>query len=299
MTILNPPSAGPAAPTVAAAPVSAVSWAAVIAGAFVAAATTLILLAIGFGFGLASVSPWPRAGASIASFSLAAAIWLVVVQWLSSALGGYLTGRLRTRWIGLHTHEVAFRDTAHGFLMWSVATVIGALLLSSAAASIMGGGVHAAATVASGAAQGAASQHPGASAEPSRDYDLDMLFHPQATPAAGAPAAPSGNPADARGEAAHILAMGATENGVSADDRTYLTQLVATRTGLSQADAAKRVDAVLAKEKEAADKVRVAADKARKAAATGAIFLAVSMLIGAFIACVAAAIGGHARDLHA
>jgi hypothetical protein len=296
MTILNPSSAGPAAPIVAAAPASAVSWAAVIAGAFVAAATTLILLAIGFGFGLASVSPWPRSGASIASFSLAAAIWLVVVQWLSSALGGYLTGRLRTRWIGLHTHEVAFRDTAHGFLTWAVATVIGALLLSSAAASIVGGGVHVATTVASGGAQGAAAQHHGNGFSPSRDYDLDMLFRQQA--AATSTAAPNANPGEARGEAAHILAMGATGSGVSADDRTYLTQLIATRTGLSQADAAKRVDAVLAKEKEAADKVRVAADKARKAAATGAIFLAVSMLIGAFIACVAAAIGGHARDLH-
>jgi hypothetical protein len=294
MTILNPAPAASTTVAVTGPPVSAVSWAAVIAGAFVAAATTLILLAIGVGFGLAAVSPWQHSGASIASFSLGAAIWLVVMQWLSSALGGYLTGRLRTRWIGLHTYEVAFRDTAHGFLAWSVATVIGALLLSSAVSSVLGSGVHAAATVASGAAQGAA-QH--ASVSPSRDYDLDMLFRPQAgaTPAA----TPAGTPAETRGEAAHILAMGVTGNGVSADDRAYLAELVAARTGLSQADAAKRVDTVLAKEKAAADQVRVAADKTRKAGSAFAIFMAVSMLVGAFIACVAASIGGHARDLHA
>ena len=56
--------------------------------------------ALGSGFGLASVSPWPHSGASLTTFTAMTAIWLVIVQWISSALGGYLTGRLRTKCVG-------------------------------------------------------------------------------------------------------------------------------------------------------------------------------------------------------
>jgi hypothetical protein len=94
-----------------------------ISGFLPAAALTLILLALGSGFGLASVSPWPSSGASVTTFTVMTAIWLIIVQWVSSGLGGYLTGRLRTKWVGVHTHEVFFRDTAHGFLAWAVAAV--------------------------------------------------------------------------------------------------------------------------------------------------------------------------------
>src|ERR1700757_5178971 len=109
---------------------SAVSWAAILAGAATAVATSLVLLAIGTGFGLASVSPWGN-GPSPVTFTVMTAIWLIVMQWLSSAMGGYMTGRLRTRWTGTHTHEVFFRDTAHGFLTWSVATLIAVVFVSS------------------------------------------------------------------------------------------------------------------------------------------------------------------------
>ena len=112
---------------------SGVSWPAVIGGAVTAAASTLILLALGSGFGLASVSPWSNSGASLTTFTLMTAVWLIIVQWVSSGLGGYLTGRLRTKWAGLHTHEVFFRDTANGFLSWAVASVLVAAFLASAA----------------------------------------------------------------------------------------------------------------------------------------------------------------------
>src|ERR1700680_4665477 len=118
---------------------SAVSWGAIIAGAFVIASIGLMLMALGSGFGLASVSPWPNSGVSATTFGVMTAIWLIVVQWVSSALGGYLTGRLRTRWPGLHTDEVHFRDTAHGFLAWAVAAVITAAVLASAVSSLVGG----------------------------------------------------------------------------------------------------------------------------------------------------------------
>src|ERR1700680_604901 len=130
--------------------ISAISWAAIIGGAFAAAALSLILLALGSGFGLASVSPWPNSGASATTFTVITAIWLIIVQWVSSGLGGYLTGRLRTKWVGLHNPEVFFRDTAHGFLAWAVAAVVGVAVLASVASSLLSGGTHGAPAVASG-----------------------------------------------------------------------------------------------------------------------------------------------------
>ena len=122
---------GPASP-------SAVSWAAVIGGALIAVASTLLLVALGSGIGLSSVSPWSPANPSATTFTLLAAVWLIIVQWLSSGLGGYLAGRLRTKWVGLHTDEVFFRDTAHGFLAWALATVLVAVFAASSISSAVG-----------------------------------------------------------------------------------------------------------------------------------------------------------------
>src|ERR1700745_3453288 len=110
---------------------SAVSWAAVIAGGVAAVAIKLLLVALGAGIGLSSVSPWTSANPSATTFTLLAAIWLIIVQWLSSGLGGYLAGRLRTKWISLHTEEVFFRDTVHGFLAWGLASLLVAAFATS------------------------------------------------------------------------------------------------------------------------------------------------------------------------
>src|ERR1035437_5848129 len=118
---------------------SGISWAAVFGGAFVAAAISLILLALGTGIGLSSVSPWSNAGASASTINTAAILWLIIIQIIASAMGGYLAGRLRTKWATIHTDEVYFRDTAHGFLVWAVGLVITASFLASAATSIVGG----------------------------------------------------------------------------------------------------------------------------------------------------------------
>ena len=258
--------------------ISGIAWPAILGGAFAAAALALVLIALGSGFGLASVSPWPNSGASVTTFTIMAAIWLIIVQWVSSALGGYLTGRLRTKWVGLHTHEVFFRDTANGFLAWAVAAVIGAAVLASAASSLVSGGIHEVGTTTSGAIAGA--NQAAAGVNPSAYY-VDMLFrsnHP--TTNAAAP--------EVRAEAARIFTIGVRKDYVPAD-RAYLAELVLARTGLSQAEAEKRVDEVTARAK-------IDADTARKAAAYFSIFTALSMLIGAFIAGTAAALGGQHRD---
>jgi hypothetical protein len=280
--------------TAAESSVSAVSWPAIFGGALVAAASSLVLLALGSGFGLASVSPWRDVGVSATTVAWMTAAWLIVTQWLSSGLGGYVAGRLRTKWTNLHTHEVFFRDTAHGFITWALGTILVAGFLASAVTSAIGGGVRAAATVASGAAQGAATQVPGTSAPGSTlaTYDMDLLFRTSLT-------SNGTTMTDARAEAARILANGVVSGDVPTTDRAYLAELVAARTGISSENAQRRVDAAIAQAKAADVKARQAADAARKAASETSIFTALSMLVGAFIACIAAALGGQRRDLHA
>src|SRR6266446_1691292 len=147
---------------------STVSWAAIAAGGVASAALTLVLLAFGAGMGFSSISPWSDSGISSATFSIAAGIYLIVVAMLSSTIGGYVAGRLRTKWTGLHTDEVAFRDTAHGFLAWAFATVLGAAVLGAATTYVVGG-------AAQGASQGSAGSQSSAG---STDYFVDMLLRP-------------------------------------------------------------------------------------------------------------------------
>ncbi len=275
---------------------SAVSWAPVIAGAVAATAITLILLLVGSGLGLTMVSPWANASSSAATVGVAAAVWLIVIQWLSAGVGGYLTGRLRTKWTGVHTYEVFFRDTAHGFLSWALATIVVAGLLSSAVSSVIGTGVQATAAVAGGAAATAGSAAASGASQStstfSPAYYTDALLRPSRPQAA--PGSDSNENVTA--EVSRILLTGAADGGISPDDRTYLQQVVASRAGLSDADAKARVDTVLKRIDDAKVATQQAADKARKSASVVALLGALSLLVGAFIAGVGGAIGGRQRD---
>src|ERR1700732_4350579 len=125
---------------------SAVSWGSIAAGAVTAVAVSLALIALGVGLGLSAISPWTDSGISAGTFKVTGGIYLVLVAVMSSAIGGYLSGRLRTKWVGLHTNEVFFRDTAHGFVAWAFATIISASLLGTAITHIVGGAAAGAAT---------------------------------------------------------------------------------------------------------------------------------------------------------
>lgn len=297
------PLYGTAVPTAVSGP-SAVSWAAIFAGAAAAAALSLILLLLGTGLGLSSLSPWANEGASGKALGVGGIVWVVFMQLAASALGGYLAGRLRTKWVSLHTDEVVFRDTAHGFLAWAVATLFTAALLTSTASSIISGGVQAGAQVAGGAASAAAAAAGGAataSSDASKSggsgpmgYLVDSLFRgPKSKPA-------SSSPEQATAEVTRIFTNAISSGKLPEEDARYAGQLVGPRTGLSQAEAEKRVNEtfsqVQTKLKEAETKAREAADAARKASAAAALFLFISLLIGAFIASYTAIVGGRQRD---
>jgi hypothetical protein len=267
--------------------VSAVSWPAILAGGLTAITATLILLMVGAGLGFSAVSPWTGHGVSGATLAVTTAIWLIVVQWLSAAVGGYVTGRLRTRWTSTHRDEVFFRDTAHGLLAWALATVIGAALLGSAVSGIVGAGVSTAGNAAQGAMAIAA-----AAVGPISQYDVDTLLRPAQSNAATKDA----NAPDIGPEVTRIITNGITAGDVSRPDRDYLAQVVTSRAGISPDEAKQRVDQGIEKAKQASVKAQQVADTARKTAAHTMLFGALAMLIGAFVASAAAAYGGWLRD---
>jgi hypothetical protein len=271
----------------------ALAWGPVIGGAVAAAATSIILLLLGSGVGLTMVSPWASDSASFTTVGVTAAIWFVVVQWLASALGGYLTGRLRTKWANVHTDEVFFRDTAHGFLSWALATVVVVGIAGPAFQSLAGTGVQAASTVAATAtvAGSAAAASSDASPDAATGYFTDLLLRPQdvATRA-------QANDALATAEVSRILVQGAVGDGVPEADRAYIAAIVSSRAGVTPEEAKARVDQVLQQIEDAKNAAINAADEARKSAATAAMLGALSLLVGAFIASAAAALGGRQRD---
>jgi hypothetical protein len=255
--------------------VAGVSWPAVTAGAVVSCALTLVLIAFGLGLGLSVVSPWAGAGVSASAFKIGTGLYLVVIAMLSSSIGGYIAGRLRTRWTGVHSDEVYFRDTAHGFIAWALASVFGAVLLASPASSLIGGG-------SSAAVQGAAASA-SRSGGPMDGY-VDTLLR------AETPAAQQNNANESRGELGRLF-VSSFRNGseLKPADREYVSKVVAARTGLSQADADKRVNEVVTQAKSDID-------AARKATAQLAFWLTASLLIGAFCSSLAATEGGGLRD---
>lgn len=256
---------------------SAVAWQSILAGAFAATALSVILLFLGSGLGLATMSPWDPSDYTAMEFSITAAIWLIIMQWVSSAMGGYISGRLRTKWTGLHTDEVLFRDTAHGFMAWAVATVITVAVLTSAMSSIAGGAAKVAST--------AHAQNQKSVMTDPVSYYVDGLYR----------STKANTTSDAaRAETTRIVLKGVKNESFSDTDKNYLADLIAARTGLSRTEAVSRVNAM----ETDIENAKAAAEKARKSGATFALLTFLSLVIGAFIASVAGAIGGRHRDLY-
>jgi hypothetical protein len=295
--------------------VSAVSWPAIFAGAAAAAALSLILVVLGTGLGLASMSPWAGSGASVKAISWSTIAWLIFTALAASGLGGYIAGRLRMKWPELHTDEAYFRDTAHGFLSWAVATLLTAAVLTSVLGRVAGIG----AGVGAAAATAAATQAPRVAGDTGpalvgmegsgqvnqqTGYTVDALFRPApsgtATPAVQG--TDTASTRDSRGEVARIFANSLHTGQLPQEDTTYVGQLVAQRTGMSQQEAEARVNEVYAaaykKQQDAEATAKRVADQARKDGAYASLWVFISLLGGAFFASLMATLGGRRRDLY-
>lgn len=302
---------------------SAVSWGAIFAGASAAAALSLILLILGTGLGFSSVSAWSGKGIGGTTFSLTTILWVTITSLIASAIGGYIAGRLRNRWLATATDEVYFRDTAHGFLAWAVATLAAATLLASVVTTIVGAGAEAGSKIAGGAAATTATAAVAAAAKDKNSstaqtnnvgmdstftpYFMDMLFRKDVstTLANGASPAPTVEPepgSDAsKAEVTRIYINALATGSLPVEDAKYAAQVVSQTTGIAPQDAEKRVTDVFkslqTKMRDAETAAREAAEAARKATAYGSLWLFVSLLAGAFIASVTAIFGGRQRDL--
>ena len=304
-------------PAAAANSASAVSWGAIFAGAAAAASLALMLLMLGAGLGLTSISPWENQGLAAGTVGIAAIAWLTFTQIVASGMGGYLAGRLRTKWVDTHTNEIYFRDTAHGFLTWAVALLVSAVLLTTTISSLIGGSAKIVGSVAGGATATAvnnAGEGSSMLSKSSMEYFTRSLFRASGSTPAGNSNA-SGNDAMAMNqpvppkaespaqlaEVTGIFANSIYSGALPQDDLTYVAQLVSQNTGISQQEAEQRVQAVYDKAqanlKVAKDKAQQAADAARKTTSYVTLWSFISLLIGAFVASLCATYGGRQRDL--
>jgi hypothetical protein len=258
---------------------AAVSWAAVIAGAVGNVAVTLILLAFGVGVGFSVISPWAGEGVSTTTFTISAGVYVIAIAMLASTVGGYLAGRLRSQWSTVHEHERYFRDSAHGFLTWAFALVVGVGVLGGAFTHIF-----------AGASAGAAPTAATASQNSGTDSYVDTLLRADPTASPALLAGQAANAGANRAEVTRILTASLRKGASLSDaDHTYLGKVVSARTGLPPIEAQQRVDQVVTQAKSAAD-------AARKSAAIASLWLVVAMLAGALSASLAAIEGGNLRN---
>lgn len=259
----------------------AISWAAIFGGAVGAVIISLILLVLGSGLGLSSMSPW-TAPDSVASITLKVVVWLIIMQWIASAFGGYLAGRLRNNPSSIRGNEVFFRDTAHGFLAWGISTIFTVMFFAAATASFVGAGVKAGAMIGAAGTVAYASNNSSNMDYDRHSYEIDSLFRPNRFEN-------NINGSDKNIEAGHIIAQVIKDGEISNEDRSYLVQLVSSRTNISLAEAEARVN-------KAISTVQRNVEDARIAGARFSIYMALAMLVGAFISGVAGACGGLHRD---
>ena len=296
---------------------SAVSWGAIFAGAAAAASLALMLLMLGAGLGLTSISPWENQGLAAGTVGIAAIAWLTFTQIVASGMGGYLAGRLRTKWVDTHTNEIYFRDTAHGFLTWAVALLVSAVLLTTTISSLIGGSAKVVGSVAGGATATAvnnAGEGSSMLSKSSMEYFTRSLFRASGSTPAGnsnasgndvmamnQPAPPKAESPAQLAEVTGIFANSIYSGALPQDDLTYVAQLVSQNTGISQQEAEQRVQAVYDKAqanlKETKEKAQQAADAARKTTSYVTLWSFISLLIGAFVASLCATYGGRQRDL--
>ncbi|GEP52852.1 hypothetical protein [Reyranella soli] len=280
-----------------------VDWGPIILGTLGALAIMVVLMTFGGALGLSIVSPQPYAGLSARALAVLAGLYAALVHVASFSAGGYLAGRMRTPWVTSDTVESHFRDGGHGFGVWALGVVVGAVLAVSGVSGVVKAITGATTAVAAAGTAGAAAnpQTPAAlqqiSMQPT-DYAVDRLLAPG--PGAAAPAAAGGPATGSRADLAAPIARAFAANinnpQLDARDRAWLASLVSQRTGLPQADAEKRVDEAFAELKAAEQKARDAADKARKATLIAGFLAAATMAIGAAAACAGASLGARHRD---
>jgi hypothetical protein len=264
---------------------SRISWGAVLAGAVVAVATTLLLSLLGASMG-AGLS------ADLANYGTGAAIWEIINLALSMAFGGYVAARLS----GTHSHVDA---ELHGITVWGVAVLLGSVLLAQAASGLIGMVWQGAGSVVSQVVGGAGAISGVLPPEASPQAMIDRLQ--QSLGNSGDPTTMSHEQISA--EMAALVRRSVVNGNLSESDRNRLVALVAAQSGVTKEEAARRVTAMENDAKtslaQTEQKARAAADEVARTAATAARALFTALVLGLLAALVGAWIGTrHKRVLH-
>ena len=264
-------------------------WSAIFGGAAVAVATATIFVSFGSAVGLGVISPFTSDGASATTIGILAAVWFLASSALAYYFGGYVAGRMRGVWGDSTASEVETRDALHGVVVWAVGVIVFFVITTATLSSL-------ATSVTQIAAQGTAAIGGAVQSEELgdvADFTLDRLYRSDL-------AAEGADPEDLREQAARAVERALADGELSADDKAYLTSLVASQTSLSEAEAEQRVDTLIAEAQALADDAAVAAQEAADAAQNATVVLgfltAAGFLVSLVSAWFGAAMGGSHRD---
>lgn len=250
---------------------------AIVGGALVATAISLVLATFGSSIGLSSTSPEPGEGLSLRWVAIAGGLWIIWMAVTSTAAGAYFAGRLRKLAGDATSDEIETRDGAHGIATWALALIITVLLTAAGVGSTLR---------AAGAAVGGAAD------------TLTETLARSATELAGVALRREGGIASdqVREEFAAVLERGLDDDGLSAADRSYLATVVANETGISPGEARSRVDQIVADAGQVREDAIEAAEQARIFAVITGFVIAASMLVSGAAAWFAAVLGGRHRN---
>lgn len=290
----QPTIAAPVDRAVVVAPTTNTDWPAILAGAAITSAISVVLSAFGSAIGLSLASPYD--GASPATHYVALTLWVLWVTILSFAAGGYVCGRLRHRSGDVTKEEVDMRDGAHGLVLWAISTLLFIAVVGTSLYQVARTGAQTGAAL---VAQNALQQNRTGGQDSSSllgapiDRRVDELLRGDV--AAGL--APMNSMEDgSRQIVSRILARGLVSGEVSNEDRAYLAQVVQSRSALTGVEAQRRVDTVVENVRQDHERAKAAVEQARKLGVMLSFIAAAAMLIGASSAWGGAVYGGNHRD---
>lgn len=278
---MDTPDVVVAVPPASGAAVSYIDWSAILGGAALSTAITVVLMTFGSAVGLSMASFDLSEAASPTTFAIAAGLWAIWITVCANASGAYLAGRMRPPVVDAGPHEREMRDGAQGLVVWAVGALLIAVVTTSSLLST-------ARTAASGVASAASG--------------VGTLVTQQADPLASAldtvmrstGATPPTQ--QEREEASRILVSSLREGRISPEDRSYLASRIAVRLNIPQPEAEKQLDTAYTRLEQARRAAQDAAERARRFAVITAFVTAAALLIGAATAWFAAQLGGKHRD---
>lgn len=259
---------------------SHLSWGAIIAGAVVGLALGTMLNMLGFAIAATMTSATSDTAPSARTLAVMGGVWLALTAAIGLFAGGVVAARFAPRW---NRTDAAL----HGVAVWGVGTIIAAVLVGSA----LSGGVAASLRGLGGAAAGAGQ----AAAAAVSQIDPAAAVERWQSRLTARQDITAENREDAVAEATQLMLRRLRDGSWQPADRQRMDRIVASLSGLSQAEAAERVNTTEREIVEAARRAeqvaREAADAAASTAAIGSFWSFAALLLSLAAAILGARAG--------